>query len=109
MESIAANRPELVGQITPDQIQIHTAPVTQLALESIDPATTVGTVVDATGVYHVSRRDGRRYLEYTGKGGNTFEGEVETPQEQAKVPTEILDKIRSVLKKSDRGGKPLGQ
>lgn len=67
-------------------------------MKAVNRVTADASLSDATGFYEVSTLHGRRHLRFTVKKGDTFEGDIETPEEQAKVPPEVMAKANALLK-----------
>jgi PDZ domain-containing protein len=70
----------------------------------INNQTKEATLMDNTGTYAVSEHDGKQYLKATDKSGKVlFDGEIQTPEQRAKVPAEVMDKVKGLI--GDLSGK----
>jgi hypothetical protein len=69
---------------------------------------TIKTLVktDETGTYVVVGNPKKRLTAHGKDGTLLFEGDIETPEQQAKVPKAVWEKVESLLKQREAGGKP---
>ncbi len=92
--------------LLPNQTFIAAPSALLLTSKSVNLATADARFADATGVYVVSRVNGRQHLQFIGAKQGTFEGDIETPKERAKVPAEVMAKAKVLLKELARGDRP---